>query len=124
MYYAAVARRGINDGVFGVVDAGAGQQKFVGDPLRMMLIGLEEESRHPFAVDENGAAVGVLTLQAGAATLAGWPEDNTAWLLRGFLIDSADADPIRADDFHTLLVAAQVRLSANGDVAVTMEQEG
>ena len=39
----------------------------------MMLIGLEEESRHPFAVDENGAAVGVLTLQAGAATLAGWP---------------------------------------------------
>ena len=38
------------------------------------------------------------------------------------MIDSADAD--RADDFHTFLDAAQVRLSANGDVAVTMEQEG
>ena len=63
------------------------QQKFVGEPLRMMLIGLEEESRHPIAIDANGAAVGVLTLQAGAATLAGWPDDDSAWLLRGFLID-------------------------------------
>jgi len=40
------------------------------------------------------------------------------------MIDSADADPIRADDFHTFLDAAQVRLSAHGDVAGTLEQEG
>ncbi len=53
----------------------------------MMLIALEEDSRYPFAVDADGAAVGVCTLQAGAATLAGWPDDDSAWLLRGFLID-------------------------------------
>lgn len=63
------------------------QRRFVGEPLRMMLIGLEEESRHPMAIDANGAAVGVLTLQSGAATLAGWADDESVWLLRGFLID-------------------------------------
>lgn len=63
------------------------QRRFVGEPLRMALIGLEEESRHPFAIDADGSAVGVLTLQAGAATLAGWPDDGSVWLLRGFLID-------------------------------------
>lgn len=63
------------------------QRRFVGDPLRMVLIGLEEESRHPFAIDANGSAVGVLTLQTGAASLAGWADDDSAWLLRGFLID-------------------------------------
>ena len=63
------------------------QRRFVGEPLRMMLIGLEEESRHPMAIDANGAAVGVLTLQSGAATLAGWADDGSVWLLRGFLID-------------------------------------
>lgn len=31
--------------------------------------------------------MGVLTLQAGAARLAGWRNDHSAWLLRGFLID-------------------------------------
>jgi GNAT superfamily N-acetyltransferase len=63
------------------------QRRFVGEPLRMALVGLEEESRHPFAIDSNGTAVGVLTLQAGAAALAGWPDDASAWLLRGFVID-------------------------------------
>ena len=63
------------------------QRRFVGEPLRMMLIGLAEESRYPFAIDSNGAAVGVLTLQTGAATLAGWADDDSVWLLRGFLID-------------------------------------
>ncbi|KUM37577.1 GNAT family N-acetyltransferase [Arthrobacter sp. EPSL27] len=63
------------------------QRRFVGEPLRMALIGLEEESRHPYAIDADGAAVGVLTLQEGAATLAGWPDDGSVWLLRGFLID-------------------------------------
>src|SRR6478609_8465113 len=36
-----------------------GQERFVGDPLRMALAGL-----------------------------AGWPDESSAWLLRGFLIDS------------------------------------
>ena len=64
-----------------------GQERFVGDPLRMALAGLADESRHPCVVESGGAAVGILTLQAGAAGLAGWPDDSSAWLLRGFLID-------------------------------------
>ena len=65
-----------------------GQERFVGDPLRMALAGLADESRWPYVVESDGKAVGLLTLQAGAACLAGWPEDQSAWLLRGFLIDS------------------------------------
>ena len=80
-------RPGIKLGEIALLELGAGQQKFVGEPLRMMLIALEEDSRYPFAVDSNGTAVGVLTLQSGAATLAGWPDDDSVWLLRGFLID-------------------------------------
>ncbi|MET4622529.1 GNAT superfamily N-acetyltransferase [Arthrobacter sp. 2762] len=64
------------------------QRDFVGDPLRMMLISLEEESRLPYVIESEGVGVGVLTLQTGAASLAGWPNDDSAWLLRGFLIDS------------------------------------
>ncbi|MDT0170138.1 GNAT family N-acetyltransferase [Pseudarthrobacter sp. BRE9] len=64
-----------------------GQDRFVGDPLRMALAGLAEESRRPYVVEAGGSAVGLLTLQAGAAKLAGWPDDQSAWLLRGFLID-------------------------------------
>jgi GNAT superfamily N-acetyltransferase len=64
-----------------------GQDRFVGPPLRMALAGLADESRCPYVVEAGGAAVGVLTLQRGAASLAGWPDDHGAWLLRGFLID-------------------------------------
>lgn len=64
------------------------QRAFVGDPLRMMLIALEEESRMPYVIESGGIAVGVLTLQSGAARLAGWSDDDSVWLLRGFLIDS------------------------------------
>jgi GNAT superfamily N-acetyltransferase len=63
------------------------QRDFVGDPLRMMLVALDEDSRFPYVVEANGKAVGVLTLQYGAATLAGWEDDDSVWLLRGFLID-------------------------------------
>ena len=69
------------------MELGTGQGDFVGEPLRMMLTGLEEQSRMPYVIEENGEAVGVLTLQSGAATLAGWPDDDSVWLLRGFLID-------------------------------------
>jgi GNAT superfamily N-acetyltransferase len=79
--------RAVKLGEIALLELGEGQEKFVGEPLRMMLIALEEDSRYPFAVDANGAAVGVFTLQSGAATLAGWPDDDSAWLLRGFLID-------------------------------------
>lgn len=64
-----------------------GQERFVGDPLRMALAGLADESRRPYVVEAGGEAVGLLTLQTGAAGLAGWPDDQSAWLLRGFLID-------------------------------------
>ena len=67
-----------------------GQDAFVGDPLKMALIGLEDESRVPYIVESDGRAVGVLTLQYGAATLAGWADDDDAWLLRGFLIGRQD----------------------------------
>ena len=79
--------RAIKLGEVAGIEVAAGQRRFVGDPLRMMLVGLEEESRHPFAIDADGAAVGVMTLQTGAATLAGWADDDSVLLLRGFLID-------------------------------------
>lgn len=79
--------RSIHLGEVAVMEVGPGQGDFVGDPLRMMLVGLEEESRRPYVIEAGGEAVGVLTLQSGAARLAGWPDDDSAWLLRGFLID-------------------------------------
>lgn len=80
--------RAIHLGAVAGLSVNDGQREFVGDPLRMMLIGLEEESRLPYVIESGGAAVGVLTLQSGAARLAGWPDDDTAWLLRGFAIDA------------------------------------
>lgn len=59
----------------------------MGDPFRMALAGLAEAGRWPYVIETNGQAVGVLTLQSGAARLAGWANEHTAWLLRGFLID-------------------------------------
>ncbi len=69
------------------MELGQGQSDFVGDPLRMALAGLAEDSRFPYVIEAGGYAVGVLTLQVGAARLAGWPDEDSAWLLRGFLID-------------------------------------
>ena len=80
--------RAIQLGAVAELAVEAKQRDFVGDPLRMMLISLEEESRLPYVIESGGVAVGVLTLQSGAATLAGWPDDESVWLLRGFLIDS------------------------------------
>lgn len=79
--------RAIKLGDVAAMELAAGQKDFVGDPFTMMLIGLEDESRLPYVIEAAGAAVGVFTLQAGAATLAGWPDDDSVWLLRGFLID-------------------------------------
>ncbi|WP_309074349.1 GNAT family N-acetyltransferase [Paenarthrobacter sp.] len=80
--------RAIQLGAVAELAVDAKQRDFVGDPLRMMLISLEEESRLPYVIESGGIAVGVLTLQSGAAQLAGWPDDESVWLLRGFLIDS------------------------------------
>ncbi|MCT9871753.1 GNAT family N-acetyltransferase [Paenarthrobacter aurescens] len=80
--------RAIQLGAVAELAVAAAQRTFVGDPLRMMLIGLAEESRVPYVIESGGVAVGVLTLQSGAARLAGWPDDDSAWLLRGFLIDT------------------------------------
>jgi GNAT superfamily N-acetyltransferase len=79
--------RAIKLGEVAELELAEGQQDFAGDPLRMMLVALEEDSRVPFVVDSGGKAVGVLTLQRDAASLAGWADDGSAWLLRGFLID-------------------------------------
>ena len=79
--------RAIQLGAVAGLELAPGQRDFVGDPLRMVLAGLAEDSRRPYVIEADGDAVGVLTLQAGAARLAGWPDDDSAWLLRGFLID-------------------------------------
>ncbi|MFJ4208223.1 GNAT family N-acetyltransferase [Paenarthrobacter sp. NPDC089675] len=81
--------RAIQLGEVARMGVSAGQRDFVGDPLRMMLVGLEDDSRFPYVIESEGAQVGVLTLQYGAASLAGWADDASAWLLRGFLIDVA-----------------------------------
>ena len=70
-----------------LLELAPGQLDLVGDPLRMALAGIADQSRRPYVIEAGGTAVGVLTLQSGAARLAGWPDDHSAWLLRGFLID-------------------------------------
>ncbi|MDQ0634509.1 GNAT superfamily N-acetyltransferase [Arthrobacter pascens] len=74
-------------GAVACLELAPGQDDFVGDPLRMALAGLAEQARRPYVIEAGGQAVGVLTLQSGAARLAGWTDDDSAWLLRGFLID-------------------------------------
>jgi RimJ/RimL family protein N-acetyltransferase len=112
--------RAIKLGEIAELEVAEDQGRFVGDPLRMMLIALEEESRHPFAVDSNGAAVGVLTLQAGAASLAGWPDDDSVWLLRGFLIDRRH----QGKGLGTSAAHAAVRAAAKLTAALGGDQTG
>ena len=112
--------RAIKLGEIALLELGEGQRKFVGEPLRMMLIALEEDSRYPFAVDTNGTAAGVLTLQSGAATLAGWPEDDSAWLLRGFLIDRRQ----QGKGLGTLAADAAVREAAKLTAGLGSGQSG
>ncbi|WP_458778856.1 GNAT family N-acetyltransferase [Arthrobacter sp. D3-16] len=94
------------------LELGPGQEQFVGDPLRMVLVGLAEESRRPYVMEFRGRAVGVLTLQAGAARLAGWPDDDSAWLLRGFLIDRREQGKGLGPLAAAAAVAAAEKLSA------------
>ncbi len=112
--------RAIKLGEIAELEVGEEQRKFVGDPLRMMLIALEEQSRHPYAVDSNGAAVGVLTLQTGAATLAGWPDDDSVLLLRGFLIDRRQ----QGKGLGTLAAGAAVQAAAKLTAALGGQQTG
>ena len=96
------------------------QRRFVGEPLRMMLIGLEEDARHAFAIDVDGSAVGVLTLQTGAATLAGWADDDPVWLLRGLLIDRRQ----QGRGLGALAAEAAVRAAAKLTAALGGGQTG
>jgi GNAT superfamily N-acetyltransferase len=112
--------RAVKLGEIAELDVEEDQRRFVGDPLRMVLVALEEESRYPFAVDSNGAAVGVLTLQAGAATLAGWPDDDSAWLLRGFLVDRRH----QGRGLGTSAADAAVRAAAKLTAALGGDQTG
>ncbi|MCU1531395.1 MAG: family N-acetyltransferase [Arthrobacter sp.] len=112
--------RAVKLGEIAGLEVGEEQRKFVGDPLRMMLVALEEESRYPFAVDSNGSAVGVLTLQSGAASLAGWPDDDSVWLLRGLLIDRRQ----QGKGLGTLAAVAAVREAARLTTALGGGQRG
>jgi GNAT superfamily N-acetyltransferase len=112
--------RAIKLGEVAGLELGEGQRKFVGDPLRMMLMGLEEGSRFPYVMDSNGSAVGVATLQAGAARAAGWADDDSAWLLRGFLVDRRQ----QGRGFGAAGAAAAVREAARLTSALGGEQRG
>jgi len=100
--------RAVKLGEVAELELAPGQQEFAGDPLRMMLVALQEDSRFPYVVDSGGSAVGVLTLQRGAASLAGWTGDDSVWLLRGFLIDRNH----QGRGMGTLAAAAAVREAA------------
>jgi GNAT superfamily N-acetyltransferase len=89
-----------------------GQERFVGDPLRMVLAGLADASRRPYLIDWEGRAAGVLTLQRGAASLAGWADDDSAWLLRGFLVDRRLQGRGIGRQAAAAAVAAAARLTA------------
>jgi GNAT superfamily N-acetyltransferase len=104
--------RSIHLGEVAVMELGPGQDDFVGDPLRMMLVGLEEDSRRPYVIEAGGEAVGVLTLQSGAARLAGWPDDDSVWLLRGFLIDRRRQGGGLGQSAAAAAVAAAAKLTA------------
>jgi GNAT superfamily N-acetyltransferase len=104
--------RAIQLGAVAELELAPGQQEFVGDPLRMMLAGLEDGSRRPYVVEAGGRAAGVLTLQSGAARLAGWPDDDSAWLLRGFLIDRRRQGQGLGQAAATAAVAAAAKLTA------------
>ncbi|MET4096572.1 GNAT family N-acetyltransferase [Arthrobacter sp. UYCu712] len=112
--------RAIKLGEIAELEVGEEQRKYVRDPLRMMLIALAEESRYPYAVDSNGTAVGVLTLQTGAATLAGWPDDDSVLLLRGFLIDRRR----QGKGLGTLAAGAAVQEAAKLTAALGGQQTG
>jgi GNAT superfamily N-acetyltransferase len=104
--------RAIHLGAVAELELAPGQQEFVGDPLRMMLAGLEDRSRRPYVIEAHGRAAGVLTLQSGAARLAGWPDDDSAWLLRGFLIDRRRQGQGLGQAAASAAVAAAAKLTA------------
>ncbi|WP_427017195.1 GNAT family N-acetyltransferase [Pseudarthrobacter sp. P1] len=66
-----------------------GQDIYVGDAGEMTARALGIDARHPFSIVAGQETVGVGTLHVGAATDAGWPDDDGAVLLRGVLIDSS-----------------------------------
>lgn len=75
-----------------------GQEAFVGAAPQILEVGLVDPERHPFVVvatpgfnsqgdgTGEGAVVGLGVLHVNAATSVDWPEDESAVLLRGFLM--------------------------------------
>ncbi|AIX99743.1 hypothetical protein ART_0145 [Arthrobacter sp. PAMC 25486] len=66
------------------------QEGFVGEPWPMAEKALDDPRRHLFAIIVPGPVlkvVGMGILHVGAATDTSWPDDDSAVLLRGFLID-------------------------------------
>lgn len=112
--------RAIKLGEVAGLELGDGQEKFVGDPLRMMLAGLQDNSRFPYVLDAGGSAVGAATLQTGAARAAGWPEDDSVWLLRGFLVDRRQ----QGKGFGAAAAAGVVREAARLTAALGGKQRG
>ncbi|WP_104092398.1 GNAT family N-acetyltransferase [Arthrobacter sp. GMC3] len=68
-----------------------GQEDFVGFPENLLERALPDPLRHPFAIevatDGGAAVVGMGVLHVQAATETGWRDDESAVLLRGFLVD-------------------------------------
>ena len=65
--------RAVKLGEIALLELGEGQRKFVGEPLRMMLLPFKHSGTRS-RWTPTGSAVGVFTLQSGAATLSGWPD--------------------------------------------------
>lgn len=67
-----------------------GQEEFSGEPRPLMAKALTDPQRHLFAITAPGVVpkvVGMGVLHVGAATDAGWFDDDSAILLRGFVVD-------------------------------------
>lgn len=112
--------RAIKLGELAGVELGPGQDRFVGEPLRMALVGLAEPSRYPYVLDTGGEAIGAATLQSGAARAAGWADDDSAWLLRGFAVDHRQ----QGNGYGTAAAVAAVREAARLTAALEGTQRG
>jgi|GEM_PF-2075481 hypothetical protein len=80
-----------------------GQDIYVGDAVEMTVRGPGIAGRHPFSIVAGQEMVGVGTLHVGAATDAGWPHDDGAILLRGFLIGRSHLNTLPGSDTNRYL---------------------
>lgn len=72
------------------LERAAGQEDFVGDPVAMATLAMDDPDRHLFAILALGpqlSMVGMGVLHVGGAAAVGVDNPSNAVLLRGFLID-------------------------------------